>query len=69
MKNYDRPRIWLHNFLSTDHSYFKENYKLTATDLSKHQALDADWSKSNTGKLDKLNNTVFLLIKNQKEPF
>ena len=25
-----------------DYSYFKENYKLIAIDLSKHQALDAD---------------------------
>ena len=25
-----------------DYSYFKENYKMIAIDLSKHQALDAD---------------------------
>ena len=37
-----------------DFSYFKENYRLTAADLSKQKALDADKEKFNR---------LFLLVK------
>ena len=49
-----------------DYSYFKENYKLIAIDLSKQQALDADpraIQRINfTGNLDRAGNTTIFFI-------
>ena len=49
-----------------DYSYFKENYKLIAIDLSKQQALDADpraiQQINFTGNLDRAGNTTMLFI-------
>ena len=54
-----------------DYSYFKENYKLIAIDLSKRQALDADpraIQKINfKANLDRAGNkTVFFIIEQAK---
>ena len=55
-----------------DYPYFKENYKIIATDLSKQQALDADPRKpqqihftSNLGRVG--NRTIFFIIEEEKE--
>ena len=49
-----------------DYSYFKENYKLIAIDLSKQQALDADpraiQQINFTANLDRDGNTTVLFI-------
>ena len=55
-----------------DYSYFKENYKTIATDLSKQQALDADpraIQKINFRvNLDRAGNTTkFFIIEEAKE--
>ena len=57
-----------------DYSYFKENYKLIAIDLSKQQQLDADpraIQQSNfTANLDREGNTtIFFIIVKTKESF
>ena len=58
---------WLLNY-----SYFKENYKLIAIDLSKQQALDADPRAIHqinfTGNLDRNEGaTLFVFIEQSKE--
>ena len=55
-----------------DYSYFKENYKLIAIDLSKQQALDADPRAIQqidfTANLDRIGNTkLFFIIEETKE--
>ena len=55
-----------------DYSYFKENYKLIAIDLSKQQALDADPRAIRqinfTANLDRTRNTtMFFIIEQAKE--
>ena len=55
-----------------DNPYFKENYKMIATDLSKQQALDADPRKIQqinfTANLDRAGNTtMFFIIEQAKE--
>ena len=55
-----------------DYSYFKENYKMIAVDLSKQQALDADpraiQQINFTANLDKAGNTtMFFIIEKAKE--
>ena len=55
-----------------DYSYFKENYKMIAVDLSKQQALDADpraiQQINFTGNLDRAGNTtMFFIIEKAKE--
>ena len=49
-----------------DHLYFKENYKMIATDLSKQQALDANLraiEQTNfTTNLDRVGNTIIFFI-------
>ena len=55
-----------------DYTYFKENYKLIAIDLSKQQALDADpraiQQINFTANLDREENTtIFLLLNKQKK--
>ena len=55
-----------------DYSYFKQNYKMIAIDLSKQQALDADpraiQQISFTANLDRdENTTMFFLIAKAKE--
>ena len=49
-----------------DYSYFKENYKMIAIDLSKQQALDADpraiQQINFTANLDRAGNTRFYFI-------
>ena len=55
-----------------DYSYFKENYKLIAIDLSKQQELDADprtiQQISFTANLDRDGNTtMFFIIEKAKE--
>ena len=54
-----------------DYSYFKENYKMIATDLSKQQALDADpraiQQINFTENLDReQNTTMFCIIEEAK---
>ena len=52
-----------------DYSYFKENYKLIAIDLSKQQALDADpraiQQINLTANLDRAENTTMFFITEQ----
>ena len=55
-----------------EYSYYKENYKLIATDLSKQQALDADPTATqqinftaNLGIVDGA--TIFFIIEEAKE--
>ena len=52
-----------------DYSYFNENYKLIAIDLSKQQALDADpraiQQINFTANLDRAGNTTMLFITEQ----
>ena len=55
-----------------DYSYFKENYKIIAKDLSKQQALDADpraiQQINFTANLDRAGNTtIFFIIEEPKE--
>ena len=55
-----------------DYSYFKENYKMIAIDLSKQQALDADpraiQQINFTANLDRAEiTTVFFVIEQAKE--
>ena len=55
-----------------DYSYFKENYKMIAVDLSKQQALDTDpraiQQINFTANLDKAGNTtMFFIIGKAKE--
>ena len=55
-----------------DYTYFKENYKLIAIDLSKQQALDADpraiQQINFTTNLDRARNTtMFFIIEQAKE--
>ena len=49
-----------------DYSYFKDNYKMIATDLIKQQALDADPSAIQqinfTANLDRANNPIIFFI-------
>ena len=57
---------------SLDYSYFKENYKMIAIDLSKQQALDADpraiQQINFTANLDRAGNTtMFFIIEEAKE--
>ena len=58
-----------------DYSYFKENYKMTAIDLSKHQRLDADYRAIQllnfTANLDLNENrrTFFILEEVKKKLF
>ena len=54
-----------------DYPYFKERYKMIATDLSKQQALDADLRKIQqincTANLDRAGNTtIFFIIEQEK---
>ena len=54
------------------YAYFKENYKLIATDLRKQQTLDTDPKAVHqiyfTGNLDRSNNTaIFFMIEEAKE--
>ena len=56
----------------SNYPYFKENYKLIAIDLSKHQALDADPRASQqihfTTNLERAGNTtMFFIIEEAKE--
>ena len=55
-----------------DYPYFKERYKMIATDLSKQEALDADLRKiqqinftANLGRAG--NTTIFFIIEQEKE--
>ena len=52
-----------------DYSYFNENYKLIAIDLSKQQALDADPRAVQqiifAANLDRVGNTTMLFITEQ----
>ena len=55
-----------------DYSYFKDHYKMTAIDLSKQEALDADPNKIQqinfTANLDRDGNTtMFFIIEETKE--
>ena len=55
-----------------DYSYFKENYKMIAIDLSKQQALDADpraiQEINFMANLDRVGNTtMFFIIEETKE--
>ena len=55
-----------------DYSYFKENYKMIAIDLSKQQVLHADpraiQQVSFTANLDRAGNTtMFFIIEEAKE--
>ena len=55
-----------------DYTYFKDYYKIIATDLSKQQALDADLRKIQqtnfTANLDwAAYTTIFFIIKQEKE--
>ena len=55
-----------------DYSYFKENYKMIAIDLSKQQALDADpraiQQINFTANLDREGNTtMFVIMEKAKE--
>ena len=55
-----------------DYSYFKENHKMIAIDLSKHQALDADpraiQQTNFTAKLDRdEGQAMFFIIEQEKE--
>ena len=55
-----------------DYSYFKENYKVIVTDLSKQQVLDADpraiQQINFTANLDRVGNTtMFFIIEEAKE--
>ena len=55
-----------------DYSYFKENYKIIAIDLSKQQALDANpraiQQINFTANLDRAGNTtMFFIIEKAKE--
>ena len=55
-----------------DYPYFKDNYKMIAIDLSKHQVLDADPRKTQqinfTAKLDRAGNTaMFFIIRQEKQ--
>ena len=55
-----------------DYAYFKENYKMTAIDLSKQQVLDADpraiQQINFTANLDKVGDiTIFFIIEEEKE--
>ena len=55
-----------------DYTYFKENHKMVAIDLSKQQALDADpraiQQINFTANLDKAGNTtMFFVIEEAKE--
>ena len=55
-----------------DYSYFKENYKMIAIDLSKQQAADADPRATQqinfTANLDRAGNTtMFFIIEEAKE--
>ena len=57
-----------------DYSYFKENYKMIAIDLSKQQTLDADSRAIQqinfTANLDRDGNTtMFFIIEQAKELF
>ena len=56
-----------------DYSYFKENYKKIATDLSKGQALDADPKTLQqitfTGNLNQRGNTAVSFIINEFSDF
>ena len=57
---------------SLDYSYFKENYKMIAIDLSKQQTLDADpraiQQINFTANLDRAGNTkIFFIIGKEKE--
>ena len=57
---------------SLDYSYFKDNYKMIATDLSKQQALDADpraiQQINFKANLDRAGNTtMFFIIEKAKE--
>ena len=51
--------------------YFKENFKITATDLSKQEAIDADSKavqKLNfTANSDQAEDTMFLIIEETKK--
>ena len=56
----------------SDYTYFKDNYKMIAIDLSKQQALDADPSAIQqihfAANLDRANNTrIFFILKEAKE--
>ena len=57
-----------------DYSYFKENHKMIAIDLSKQQVLDADPTAvqqinftANLVQQIKLNTTMFFIIEEAKE--
>ena len=56
-----------------DYSYFKENYRMIAINLTKQQALDADprpiQQINFTANLDRIGNTCSLLLKKQKKLF
>ena len=55
-----------------DYSYFKENYKMIAIDLSRQQELDADLTAIQqinfTANLDRAGNTaIFFIVEEAKE--
>ena len=54
-----------------DYSYFKENYKMIAIDLSKQQALNVDARTiqqiNSTANLDRAEATMFFIIEEAKE--
>ena len=52
-----------------DYSYFKENHKLIAIDLSKQQALDADPRPIQQINLEQQIQQCYLLLKEQKKLF
>ena len=55
-----------------DYPYFKDSYKMTAVDLSKQQALDADPRTNQqinfTANLDRAGNTrIYFILEKSKE--
>ena len=56
-----------------DYCYFKENYKMTAIDLSKQQTFDANSRAIQlinfTANLDRAGNTLLFIIEEAKETF
>ena len=54
-----------------DYSYFKDNYKMIAVDLSKQQALDADTRAIQqinfTANLDRANTRIYFILEEAKE--
>ena len=69
---FDQPINSMNKTCLLDYSYFKENYKMIAIDLSKQQALDADpraiQQINFTANLNKDDGaTIFFIIEQVKE--